>query len=174
MQSRLPPPDRSAFSAAQQEFYESIVRARGSVQGPIAAWLHSPELASRAEKLGRFCRWGTVLAPAESELIILSVAAQYGCDAQRRSHEPLARQAGLSDDAIQAIGRRDEPVLNEPRLAVLRRLTLHLLETHRIPQPLFDEAQALLGRQALVEAVGVLSYYAFVAITCNAFELALE
>lgn len=173
MRSRLPLPNPAEFTEAQRQTYDSIIRTRGSIEGPFLAWLHSPELAGHAEKLGKFCRWHTLLSPQESELIILTVAAHYGCEVEWNLHEPVARKAGLDQEVILAIRRRDKLVLDDERLTLLHGIALQMLETHRIEQTLFDDAQQLLGNQALVETIGILGYYSFIAATCNAFEMTL-
>ena len=47
---------------------------RGRVPAPLRAWLHSPEMGDRAQRLGEFLRYDTVLGPALSELAILVTA----------------------------------------------------------------------------------------------------
>ncbi len=173
MQSRLPLPDLEELNAQQCAIRDEIVRARGSIEGPLRAWLHSPELALCAERLGRFCRWGTVLSAAETEVVILVVAAHHDCAIQQQLHEPLARQAGLSEATVAAVRSRLAPPLEDARLAALYQVATQLLATHRIEQPIFDNARQVLGMQALVEALGIIGYYTFVASTCNAFELTL-
>ncbi len=77
---RLTLPDLDRLSDAQQEVARQVVAGpRGEVRGPVRVWLHSPELAGRAQKLGEFLRWGTVLDPRISELVILVTARHYAC-----------------------------------------------------------------------------------------------
>ncbi len=173
MKSRLPLPNPAEFTEAQQQTYDSIIRTRGSIEGPFLAWLHSPELAGHAEKLGKFCRWHTLLSPRESELVILTVAAHYACEVEWHLHEPVARKAGLDDEVIVAIRRRNKLDLDDERLSLLRGIAIQMLETHRIQQSLFEKAQQVLGNQVLVETIGILGYYSFIAATCNAFEMTL-
>ena len=173
MKSRLPLPNPAEFTEAQQQTYDSIIRTRGSIDGPFLAWLHSSELAGHAEKLGNFCRWHTLLSARESELIILTVAAHYACEVEWQLHEPVAREAGLDEEIIAAIRRREKLGLDDERLSLLRGIALQMLETHRIEQSLYEKAQHVLGNQTLVETIGVMGYYSFVAATCNAFEMTL-
>ncbi|MES2535516.1 MAG: carboxymuconolactone decarboxylase family protein [Pseudomonadota bacterium] len=174
MKSRLPLPEIDEFWPAQRQVYESIKRTRGNIDGPFLAWLHSPELASHAEKLGAFCRYGTSLSLQESELLILCVGAHHQCLGEQQIHEPIARKAGLTDEMIGAVRRGDEPEFADERLSSLHTLATQLLATNRIEQDLFDRARQVFGDKTLVEAVGILGYYAFVAMTLNAFEMGLE
>src|SRR5690606_35194022 len=79
LQSRLPLPDVAAFTPEQQAIHDSIMATRGNLNGPFLAWMHSPKMASLAEKLGAFCRYDTQLALVESELLILCVAGRFQC-----------------------------------------------------------------------------------------------
>ncbi len=50
------------MDAAQKAVYDNILAGpRDSLRGPFHAWLHSPELADRAQHLGAFCRFSTSL-----------------------------------------------------------------------------------------------------------------
>jgi 4-carboxymuconolactone decarboxylase len=174
MKSRIPLPEIDAFRPAQRQIYESIKSTRGNLDGPFLAWLHSPELAEHAEKLGAFCRYGSSLSTRESELLILCVAAHYQCIGEQQIHEPIARQSGLSSQAVEEIRNGVTPRFEDDRLAALHAIARQLLETNRIEQPLFDRARSLFGDKTLVETVGILGYYAFVAMTLNAFEMKLD
>jgi 4-carboxymuconolactone decarboxylase len=50
---------------------------RGSVPANVLVWLQSPNLAARAQKLGEFVRYDTVLPARLSELAILVVARHW-------------------------------------------------------------------------------------------------
>ncbi|OYV66851.1 MAG: 4-carboxymuconolactone decarboxylase, partial [Acidiphilium sp. 21-66-27] len=56
---RLGLPDLSRMSEAQRAAHDAIASGpRGRVEGPLAVWLHSAELANNAQALGAFCRFG--------------------------------------------------------------------------------------------------------------------
>lgn len=171
MKSRIPLPQVSEFWPAQRQIYESIKSTRGNLDGPFLAWLHSPELANHAEKLGAFCRYGSSLSTKESELLILCVGAHYQCVGEQQIHEPIARQAGIAEQVVVAIRNGATPSFEDERLSTLHAVARQLLETNRIEQHLFDRARSIFGDKTLVEAVGILGYYAFVAMTLNAFEM---
>lgn len=171
MKSRLPLPDASRMTPEQRAIHDSIVSTRGNVEGPFLAWLHSPGLASPAEQLGAFCRYGTSLSLQESELLILCVAAHQACVGERQIHEPIALRAGLSQAAVDAIRAGEQPAFEDARLAMLHRLAVQLLRTNRIDADTFEAARSTFGDTALVEAVGIIGYYALVAHTLNAFEM---
>lgn len=171
MKSRLPLPDASRMTPEQRAIHDSIVSTRGNVEGPFLAWLHSPGLASPAEQLGAFCRYGTSLSLQESELLILCVAAHHACVGERQIHEPIALRAGLSQAAVDAVRAGEQPAFDDARLAMLHRLAMQLLRTNRIDADTFAAARSTFGDKVLVETVGIIGYYALVAHTLNAFEM---
>jgi 4-carboxymuconolactone decarboxylase len=174
MKSRIALPELSELWPVQRQVYDSIKSTRGNVDGPFLAWLHSPELATHAEKVGAFCRYGSSLSQKESELLILCVAARHQCVGEQQIHEPIARRIGLSDAVISAVRNGATPEFDDLRLSSLHSLASQLLSTNRIEQFLFEQAREVFGDKTLVEAVGILGYYAFVAMTLNAFEMRLD
>lgn len=171
MKSRLHLPDPATLTSEQRAVRDSIVATRGNLDGPFLAWLLSPGLAGPAEQLGAFCRYGTQLRLVESELLILTVAGHHRCVGEQQIHEPIASGAGLDDAAIAALRRAQAPALSDARLRLLHALAHQLLVAQRIDAPTYAAAVAEFGERGVVEAVGVIGYYALVAHTLNAFEM---
>ena len=171
MKSRLLLPAPDQLDPAQSAIYQSILSTRGNVEGPFLAWLLAPGLADPAQRLGAFCRYGTSLALVESELLILLVAAGFDCVGEQQIHEPIAIGAGLSEAAVDAIRTGATPELATPRQRMLLRMATALIRTNRIPESVYGEATAEFGQTGVVEIVGVIGYYALVAMTLNAFDM---
>lgn len=171
MKSRLPLPDVNRLNEDQQAVYRSIMATRGNLSGPFLAWMHSPELASHAEKLGAFCRYQTGFALVESEMLILLVAARFRCIGEQQIHEPIAKQAGLPADQIADIRERRPVRLATARLTVIHAVAEELLESNRIGDGLYEEGVRELGVRGMVELVGIVGYYSLVAMTLNAFDM---
>ena len=171
MQSRLPVPDVAELDEAQKAVYDSILATLGNIDGPFLAWMHSPELASRAEKLGAFCRYQTSLELIESELLILCVAHHHNCLGEQQIHEPIARSAGLGMDIIDQIRKGSMPNLINVRQSVLFQIANQLLSSQRLTDQTYKEGVQIFGERTLVEIVAVIGYYTFVAMTLNAFEM---
>jgi 4-carboxymuconolactone decarboxylase len=173
MISRIPLADPAQLSTAGQEIYASILKTRGDLDGPFLVWLHSPGLAAPAEKLGTFCRYNTCLAKVESELLILLVAAHFRCCGEWQIHATIAAGAGLDRASIDAILIGLAPKLPSSRLSMLYALCTELLRHNEISRTTFTQAREMFGDPGLVEIVGVIGYYSFVAMTLNAFEIRL-
>jgi len=174
MKSRLQLPTPLRMDPAQRAIHDDIVRTRGNVSGPFLAWLLSPGLAQPAQQLGAFCRYNTSLSLQESELLILLVPAHHDCVGEQQIHEPIALQAGLSEEVIVAIRARGDIPEQGPRLDLLAVLARELLAHNRLGDEVYRRGVAQLGERTMVEAVGVIGYYALVAYTLNAFDMRLE
>jgi len=171
MQARIPLPAVDALGPEGRAVHDQILASRGSIDGPFLAWLHSPGLAREAQALGAFCRFGTSLPSIESEMLILIVATHFRCEAEWAIHAPIAREAGLSEAMIAGIAAGGTGAEIDERAGLLARCAWSLLRHNRIPEAIFAPALDVLGTPALVEAVAIVGYYSFVAMTLNAFAM---
>ncbi|MEQ9333670.1 carboxymuconolactone decarboxylase family protein [Thalassobaculum sp.] len=172
--SRVPEIDPDALTAEQRRVYDTIVAGpRGGVRGPLAIWLQRPELADRAQALGRYCRYESSLPPRLSELAILVTAKAWGAEFEWYAHAPLARDGGLPETVIEAIRTGVEPTFAADDEAVVYTVARGMTADKRLPQDLYDRAVSVLGLGGLVDLIGVLGYYSLVSMTLNAFEVEL-
>lgn len=171
MTSRLHLPSVEGMTESQRRIYDDILRTRGDVRGPFLAWLLSPGMADSAQQLGAFCRYGTTLELHESELLILYVAAHYKCLAEQQIHEPIAQKAGLGDEVLLAIRTDEVPPLKSPRMRLLAEVARSLVVHRTLSDDVFSRAAQVFGEKTMVEIVGIVGYYAFVAYTLNAFDM---
>jgi 4-carboxymuconolactone decarboxylase len=146
---------------------------RGSAPPPVLAWLHSPELAQRAQRFGEFVRFDTTLPQTLSELAILVTARFWTSHFEWYAHKRLGLKAGLDPKVIDAIAKRRAPVLDDPKAQAVYEFSKALHETHEVPKAIFLKAKEELGEQGVVELVGILGYYTLVSMTLNTFEIGL-
>ena len=157
----------------QRAIYDRIVASRGSPAGPFVAWLVSPELADRAQALGEFARYRTVLGPRLSELAILQVARHSDCPVEWAIHEPFAREAGLPGAVIESLRDRRVPHFDDARDRAVHDFTAELLAHRDVDDHVWQRAREVLDERALVELTGLVGYYLLVAMTLNTFRTAL-
>jgi len=172
---RFPDLSRDEMDEAQRRVAdEAVAGKRGRVPAPLRAWLHSPELGARAQRLGEFCRYDTVLGPRYSELAILLVARTWTSHYEWYAHKRDGLKAGLEPAIIDAIARRAPPEFgaDEKGRAVYDYVT-NLLRMHAVPDDIHARAVTHLTVRGVVDLVGLLGYYTLVAMTLNAFEIGL-
>ncbi|QEM82289.1 carboxymuconolactone decarboxylase family protein [Halomonas binhaiensis] len=172
IQSRLTSLDDEQMSDAQRAVLKDILSGpRGNLDGPFLAWIHSPELADHAQRLGAFCRYHTQLSLRLTELAILATASWWRSQAEWQIHEPIAREAGVSADIIESLRTGKAPDFSAADESLVYRVARELYDTRRVSDELYRDAVDGLGEVAVVELVGVLGYYALVAMTLNVFEV---
>lgn len=160
--------------AAQQPIFDAIVQTRKRIAGPFGVLLHSPELAGRVAHLGAYVRFESLLSPVVRELAILTTAREMDCQYEWTAHVPLARQAGVRQQAIDAIGHRTAPAGLTAEEALVVRFGQELLRQHRVNEETFQAALARFGPQGAVELTTTIGYYGLVACVLNAFEVPLD
>jgi 4-carboxymuconolactone decarboxylase len=171
---RLAELDPATLDPEQRRVHDAIVAGpRGKLEGPLRAWLASPEFADRAQALGAFCRFGTSLPPRLSELALLVVGAHWRADFEWHAHHPIAVKAGVDPAALEAIRLGREPVLPRADEAAVHAFARELLATHRVSDTTYRRAVELLGERAVVDLGGVLGYSGLICMTIVAFEVPL-
>lgn len=172
---RLAPLDPATLTPEQKPIYDAIASGpRGKVQGPLAVWLTSPDLADKAQQLGAFCRFGTSLEPRLSELAILVTGRVWGAQFEWSVHKPIALKAGLSEAVVEAIRTRQTPPFAAADERVVHDFADTLHRDRKVPDELYAEAVAVLGERGVVDLVGILGYYTLISMTINAFNVPLE
>ena len=173
MSSRIPELDPADLNDEQTAIYEAVLASRGNVWGPFRTWLHSPELADRAQKLGEFLRFQTSLHPRLSELAILVTARFWDCQLEWSLHEPLAREAELSPNVIDAIRLGQYPEFERPDEQQIYDFASELLYNRFVQDRTFVGVADELGDGGAVELASIIGYYGMVAMALNAFQVPL-
>jgi len=169
---RLAPVDPQHLNAAQQEIYDRIANGpRKGVRGPLAIWLHRPELAACAQALGRYCRYDSCLEPRLSELAILLLGRHWLAEYEWAAHKPFALEAGLDPDVIEAIRLGEEPAFQRRDEQLVYRFVRELHEQRQVGDDLYQAFVAELGNDAAVDLVGIAGYYTLISMTIKVFEV---
>lgn len=160
------------LSPEQRRTYDAIAASpRGKVEGPLRIWLTSPELADRAQALGAFARYGTCLPLRLSELAILVTGAYWQAGFEWHVHAPIAREAGITTEAIAAIRHGERPKFTDEDQAAVYDFARELLQTRAVGDETYARAQRLFGDRGVVDLVGVLGYYGLISMTIKAFRV---
>ena len=170
--SRLRELHPDEMTQQQREVYQAILTGpRGQVAGPLAAWLYSPEFASRAQKLGEYCRYLSPLPGPLFELAILVTAREWRAEYEWFSHASKARTAGVPEAIIEAIRTGQNPTFGRDDEQVVYDIAIALHRDRHLSDPLYARGCELLGEALLVDLVGTIGYYTLIAMTINAFKV---
>jgi 4-carboxymuconolactone decarboxylase len=170
MTDRLPRFDASNATPEQKAVLDEILSGpRGNLNGPFLGWIHSPELAQQAQRLGAFCRYRTGLPLRLSELAILVTAARWQAQAEWYIHYPIALEAGVAQVDAEAIRLGRQPSFANSDDALIYAFASELYDTKRVSDATYAAAVTRFGHEVTINLVGLLGYYALVAMTLNVF-----
>jgi 4-carboxymuconolactone decarboxylase len=177
--SRLPDLRRDQLDPAGQEVFDQVVGSRGSqvvtgaggLAGPFNAFVHAPDVGRHLSALGAALRFGTSIDRRLTELAIITVGSRWKAEFEWWAHARMAREQGVPDAVVDAIGRGDDPpfAAADERIvyAVARELTLG----GQLSQDSYSAAHGLLGDTGLVELIALCGYYTLISYLLNAFEV---
>ncbi len=171
---RLPPIPEEKFTEEQRALIKAISsgpRGQFKMSGPFYCYLHAPAFGELAQKLGAHCRFGTSIPPRLSEFAILVTAQQWKSQYEWSAHAPIAEKQGVKPQTV-----RDLQAGRVPKTAPKDEMAIYdfikeLYKVKRVSDRTYKRVQALLGDAGTVELVGLLGYYALVAMTLDAFRM---
>jgi 4-carboxymuconolactone decarboxylase len=162
---------RDEVSQDKRHIVDAIMGSRGRVSGPFSVLLNSLEIAGRAAHLGAYIRFDSTLSPSQRELAIITAAREFDCEYEWAYHERLARQAGVRDEAIQAVAYRKDPDSLNQEEDMIVSYARDLLRDHRVSDATFKAAHAAFGDQGVTELTATIGYYGMLACALNAFQV---
>jgi 4-carboxymuconolactone decarboxylase len=179
--SRLRNLRRDELDAPGLEVWDLIVGTRGAqvvsesgvLTGPFNAMVHAPDVGRNVASLGAVLRFGTSMNRRLTEVVILTVASRWKAEFEWWAHARLAREAGVADAVVDAIGRGEEPAFEADDERIVYTVARELTTTGRISQEHYDAAAELLGETAMVELVSLCGYYSLISFLLNSFDVAL-
>jgi 4-carboxymuconolactone decarboxylase len=151
--------------------FDAIVGVLHAVRGPFAILMHSPGLAQKVMEAGAHVRLKSTLKPVERELAILAVAREKDAAYEWASHVTTGRNAGLGEEAIEALRTRADVSSLEPDERDIVTFVRQLLQRNRVDQPLFDALLQRHGERWLVELAATVGQYQYISAINNTFDL---
>jgi AhpD family alkylhydroperoxidase len=114
---------------------------------------------------------GGTLPRPDTELVILRVAHNTGCDYERRHHEHMAPSTGLSADEVAKVADGPGWTGWSPRRRALLRAADELHADGVIGDALWAELAAELAEHQLIELVMLVGHYEMLAMTLNSLRV---
>ena len=151
--------------------FDAIVAVLHRVGGPFGILMQSPGLAQKVMEAGAHVRLKSTLTMVERELAVLSVAREKDAAYEWASHVGTARNAGMREEAIQAMRDRGDVSGLEPDERDIITFVRQLLQTNRVEQPVFDALLQRHGERWLVELAATVGQYQYISAINNTFDL---
>lgn len=173
---RLPVLVEDEMTARQQELAARIAGRRGAVRGPFQVWLHSPEMAERADSLGAFARFDCSLPKRLRELALVMAARNWDAQYSWNAHVHQAVEAGVSEANIKAIAekRYADVTFEDPADQAFFRFAHEVLDEHFVSDETFAAALEHFGPQGLVDTIGALGNFTMLGMCLNTFQVDLQ
>jgi 4-carboxymuconolactone decarboxylase len=167
-QIRFPVLSWDQLSAEQKRWAEDIAappRNGKFDRPPFNEFLRSPELATRLTALGEYLRWHSSLPPRLSELAILITAREWNEQYIWHQHYRAALKGGLDEKIIADMSAGKIPTGLKSDEAALYDLATSLYHNKSVSDLIFNAAVAQFGERGVVDAIAILGFYDFVAMT---------
>lgn len=181
---RLPLAELSTMTGEQRALFDSVTANQvpwadkagfkattpdGRLIGPFNAFLLHPEVAPKFLAFDAALASHSSLSERVREVVILAVGGVWSADYELYAHSILARNAGISPDAIKSLASGELPDRLGNDEEVAARVARELSTKHRIDDALFAEAEKLFAKQGLFEIAALIGEYHTTCTILNLF-----
>ena len=140
---------------------------RGEVKGPFVAFLRSPELMRRVQKVGEYVRFICPIDKRLTEFAAIIGARAWSQQFEWWAHYRQALEAGLNREIADAVAEGRRPTgMAEDEEIVYDTLT-ELINTKGLSDTTYARAVAKFGEQGLIDLISVVGYYTLLAMVMN-------
>ena len=168
---RTAPLRREDLPPAARVHWDAIAGDRGEVPWLFRFLLASPDLAARVSHTGDFLRAHTTIPEDLHELLILALSRRLDFQLEWSYHEGMARDAGVSEDAIEALRAGRMPELSADWRAAYE-LAVAAAE-RRVSDACFDAVVERFGAAFAVEVVVLVAFVVFMQWLVEALDVPL-
>lgn len=129
---------------------------------------HHPDLLRAWAPLRQHIVRDTTLGPLRSEVVILRAGARLGSSYEWNQHVYRARQCGMSDDRIKAIG--GDTALMEPEDGIVVRAVDELMDHHALTAATKTDLIELVGDKGMFDVIATVGFYSvlgYILLTCD-------
>ncbi len=170
---RFPVLTPETMTPTQKTVAEAIQSGpRKGLSGPFNAWLRSPELADRLQKVGEHVRFQSSVPRKLNEFAILITARAWDAKYEWYAHYPLALAAGLKPSVAADLAQGKRPREMAADEAAVYDFCTELRRDKRVGDKTYSAVRTLLGDQGVIDLIAVNGYYDLVSMTLNTAEVA--
>lgn len=165
---RYPPIPKEQMTEEQLRVFDAIAsRSKRGVSGPFVSLMHVPKINDHLERLILEMRFGTIIPEDLRVLAIMTVARNWKCQVEFYVHKPLAREAGLPDEIVDALAKGGKPQGMTPDREMIYNFAQELCETGRVGDKNFNRVAERFGKQLALELTTVCASFAMLAMVLN-------
>jgi len=165
---RFRPLAYSEMTPEQKTMIDNVLTGeRRSAGGPFNVLLRSPEMGDLTQRLGAYIRFRSSLPAKLNELAIIMTARAWTSHFEWYAHKRAALQAGLAPAVVDAIAEGKRPAAMQPDEEAVYNFCDELLKTKQVSDAAFKAAVSRFGERGVVDLIGAMGYYQFVAMLLN-------
>ena len=146
---------------------------RKRLAGPFNAWLRSPVVADRLQKVGEYLRFNSSLPPRLNEFAILITARAWNAQYEWYAHHILAMKSGLDPKVAEELAEGKRPSTMQPDEAVIYDFSTQLRRNKQVDDATYKAMLDKFGEQGIVDLIAVNGYYDTVSMTLNVAQVPL-
>ncbi|HUB22334.1 MAG TPA: carboxymuconolactone decarboxylase family protein [Streptosporangiaceae bacterium] len=169
----LGPEGRRLWDAIVDGRGDLVVTTDGGLAGPFNAFVTAPDAGRRMSALGATLRFGTSIERRLSEIAIITTGARWQAEFEWWAHAPMAREHGVADAVVEAIGHGADPPFEADDERAVYAVARQLGRSGHLDQETYDAAHRFLGDAGMVELVSLCGYYTLISFLLNAFAVPL-
>ena len=167
-QPRFPELNPAQLTPQQKVMYDALMAGpRHSIEGPFNAWLRSPQLGNRLQKVGEYLRFETTIPHDLNEFAILITATEWSCGFEWYAHYALAIKAGLSETVAKDLQEGRRPANMSADETMVYDFATQLHRKHQVSDAVYKQVAGRFGEQGVTDLIGLLGYYDIVSMTLN-------
>lgn len=171
---RFPDLSPEKMSPEQKAIADAIATGpRKSIAGPFKAWLRSPVLADRLQKVGEYVRFQSSLPKRLNEFAILITGRFFNSGFEWDYHYPLALKAGVPEAVLKDLARGTEPQGMNDDEALVYRVSMELHRHGAVSDATYEQALARFGERGVIDLIAVNGYYDLVCMTLNVAQVSV-
>lgn len=165
--SRLPLLDESK----DLEFADALAdveKSRGKASNALRSMGHAPEALKRFAAVGDYARYHSTLTAREREIVIVITGRGY--EYAMMHHVPLALQAGISQDEVDAMRRGEVPTTFTGVDAALAQYALEFPTPASVSDATFERLKEFMSPRQITDASFTAAYYVGFALMLAAMD----
>lgn len=131
------------------------------------AWLQFPGFGGLMLATADEIRAQSELSGRLRELVILTTSVLLGTRVEYEFHIPFARNEGIADHVIEAIGKGEEPAFTDSVERAIYEANVQLLGEATLSDRTRQEVVAAVGFRGLMQLIAVVGFYVTISYTSN-------
>lgn len=147
-----------------------LVMPDGSLSGPLELMVRAPAVGSVLQELGSSLRFRTTIPDRLREVVILKIASAFRSEFEWAAHEPIGREAGLTEEEIVQLAEGSFGGADVDERALVSFVD-RLIASEEVSDAEYDLAASLSSEADLITLTVLVGYYRLLAQLLEVFDI---